>query len=204
MKHIQPAFSFAILAALVALCLGGCASSTRVPWQIVSQHNPNPLFGERRFAVSAIEFESLIVGEKSETDYLSEKDSDARASWERDKAGLSERFAQALQAHGRAVGDLVIDTRAGEAKYIVQPIVQFIEPGVYAGIYQKPSRVNMTARVFTSDGELIDEIRMTSSGGSGLHNPSIGQRLRERADTLGRWMADYLSQRVASPIRAEK
>jgi hypothetical protein len=198
MKLLTRRSLFVGLAASLAAFPVGCGGR-QVPWQVVSQEAQNPLFGQRRFRVRPIQFADLSVGEKSETDYLSSKDESTRADWQKDKSSMSQIFTQALKQHARSNADLVIDTDLSNAPFVIEPVVGYIEPGLYIGVYQKPSQVDMTARVLSAEGELIDEIRMTANAKATLSNPSIGGRLRQNSDTLGAWMAQYLASRVREP-----
>src|SRR5689334_4978313 len=91
--------SFIVLAAL-ALGAAGCAPL----WQVHIMSVPNPFFGQRRFAVLPIDYTGLRVGQKSEAQYISEKDSVQVKSFQEDKAALNERFMGQLMANAKSAG----------------------------------------------------------------------------------------------------
>jgi redox-sensitive bicupin YhaK (pirin superfamily) len=90
------------------------------------------------------------------------------------------------------------------APFIIKPHVTFVEPGYYAVVASGASQVNMTVRIETAQGQLLDEIELThatnSANGSSVMgislNPSSGGRLREDAEEIGDAMGEYLITRV--------
>jgi hypothetical protein len=181
-------------AALLSLSAAGCAPA----WQVVRQAQPDPFINQRRFAVLPIDFTGLTIGEKSEAQYLAEKEPDTRASFQGDKVGMNEEFAKALIATARDEGiEVVMATGPADAPFLVRPSVSWIEPGFYVGVASAPSRVAMMVRITTPDGRILDEVAMAHGTQSGLFNPSTGQRLRSDGAGLGRIVAQYLKSRVA-------
>lgn len=76
------------VASIALLALAGCGPS----WVILGQANPNPLLGQRRFAVQPIDFSGLQVGDRDERGWLAEKDEAFRRDWQSDKAAVNARF----------------------------------------------------------------------------------------------------------------
>jgi hypothetical protein len=194
--------TFIGLAALVAgAALTGCAPL----WQVHLQAVPNPFAGQHKFAVLPIDYAGLMVGSKSETQYLSEKDSKQQASFQEDKLALNEKFVGELMAHAKSAGvDVALATGPADAPFLVRPSVRFIEPGFYVGVASAPSRVEMTVQITTPDGKILDELVIVhgtdsrsgfSIGGISL-NPSSGGRLRSDGEAMGKIMAKYIGLRV--------
>jgi len=187
---------------VVAAALLGCAPT----WHVVVQAAPDPFLGQKKFSVLPINFGGLHVGGKTEEQYLSEKTEKQRASFAEDKAAFNEKFTSELLAHGRDAGvEIALATGPGDAPFMIQPSVGFLEPGFYVGVASAPSRVEMSVKITTPDGKVLDEILLEhgtdsrsgfSVGGISL-NPSSGGRLRKDGEALGKIIAKYVQTRVA-------
>jgi hypothetical protein len=196
--------SFVAIGALaVGAALVGCGPS----WQVVVQAAPDPFVGQRRFSVLPIDYAGLMIGRKPEPVYLSEKDAKQQASFVEDKAALNDRFLETLRAVSHETGvDVVPATGPADAPFQIRPSVAFIEPGFYGGVVSAPSMVQMTVKIVTPDGRVLDEIALAhgTSPSSGVAiggiaipaNPSSGGRLRKDGEELGRIVAKYLQARI--------
>jgi hypothetical protein len=191
-----------LMLALAALALG-CAPR----WQVVRQANPNPLWNQTTFAVLPVDYGGLLVGEKSEAEYLAAKDEKQRESFAGDKAGLNEEFAAALIAYaGKSGIRIELATGPATAPFMIRPHVRFIEPGWYAPIAPGASRVAMALTILNADGKVVDEIALehgtspnsgVSIGGINLPGKAAsGSRLRSDGKGLGELVAHYLTFRV--------
>jgi hypothetical protein len=193
------------LIGLTVLAFGALAMGCAPAWHVVVQAQPDPFLGQRRFAVLPIDYAGLRVGDKPEPVYLSEKDSKQQASFAEDKAALNEKFLEELRATARGAGiEVVPATGPNDAPFLIRPSVAFIEPGFYVGVASAPSQVEMTVRITTPDGKVLDEIALAhgtdsrsgfSVGGISL-NPSSGGRLRKDGEALGTIVGHYLKARV--------
>jgi hypothetical protein len=180
-----------LLASLSLLALAGCGP----PWVVRAQASPNPLLGQKRFAVKSIDYTGLRVGEKTEEGYLAEKDADSRSNWAGDKTGMNDEFFNKLRSGAKDAG---IEVVPGEdADYVIEPRVPWIEPGFYAVVASKPSEVQMTVRILDRSGALVDEIEMRHQTAASMTNPAVGNRLRDDAEAIGGYMAKYLEQRTS-------
>ncbi|APR84583.1 Hypothetical protein A7982_09932 [Minicystis rosea] len=188
------------------MALGALAMGCAPTWHVVAQAAPDPFLNQRRFAVSPIDFSGLHVGGKTEAQYLSEKDAKQQASFIEDKAALNDKFLEELRAsaHGAAI-EVVPATGPSDAPFIIRPSVTFVEPGFYVGVASGASQVEMTVRITTPDGRVLDEIALAhgtdsrsgfSVGGISL-NPSSGGRLRKDGEALGNIVGAYLKTRVS-------
>ena len=182
--------------------LMGCAPK----WTVIQQASPNPFIGKGDFAVVPVDFDGLMVGEKTEAEYLAGKSAEQGEKFQGDKRAIDERFLAELKDEAQDEG-LKIERAAGEnkAKFIVKPLVQFIEPGFYAVVASAPSEVRMRVTIESADGTVLDIIELshqTDSKSSGVSiggistNPSSGGRIREDAEWLGEAVAEYLLSRV--------
>ena len=168
------------------------------PWQIMHAAEPNPFVNQRTFAVLPIDYVGLEVGEKSEPDYLAEKDADTRQKWTGDKLGMNEEFAKHLMEEANEKGIRVtLATGPGSAPFIIRPAVRWLEPGFYVGVASGSSEVKMTVQITTPDGKILDEIQIKHGTGASLVNSAVGHRLRSDGAGLGDITAEYLEKRVS-------
>jgi hypothetical protein len=185
---------FVLAAALVAApLLAGCGPR----WIVLTQASPNPLLNQNKFGLMPIDYTGLIVGEKSEAEYLASKDEESRASWAGDKAGIDTEFGKVLMERATGAGiNVVKATGPGDAPFMIRPKVEFIEGGIYTYVYNKASLVRMKVQITTPDGKVIDEIAIRHGTPASITNPAIGNRLRDDGEALGAIMAQYLQVRV--------
>lgn len=188
---------------VLAQLAAGCVPK----WTVIQQAEPNPFVGKSEFAVAPADFSELRVGEKTEAQYLAEKDDGQRASFAGDKQAIDELFFAELRSEASAAG-LQIDRASKPAPFVIRPIVQFIEPGFYAVVASAPSQVRMRVLIETADGTVLDIIELlhqTDSASSGWSvggistNPSSGGRLRDDASWIGEAVGEYLVERARPP-----
>ncbi len=182
------ALPMALLWALLAAT--GCGPR----WVVLRQAIPDPLLGAQVFYVEPIHFDPPMVGDKTEGEYLSEKDPGQRQSWQTDKHDTAERY---LAAVVEASPTLKFATQPAPGVFIVRPIVSFIEPGFYAAVVARSTEVQMRVQVLASDGAILDEFTVRSYIGASMIYPASGTRMRLAGEDLGRVTADYLHKRVA-------
>lgn len=185
---------FVIAAALAAApLLAGCGPR----WVVLTQASPNPLLNQNKFGLMPVDYTGLIVGEKSEAEYLASKDEETRASWAGDKSGIDTEFGKVLMEKATATGiNVVKATGPGDAPFMIRPKVEFIEPGIYTYVYNKASLVRMKVQITTPDGKVIDEIAIRHGTPASITNPAVGNRLRDDGEALGAITAQYLQVRV--------
>jgi len=188
--------------AFLALVFAGCAPK----WTVIQQASPNPFVGKAGdFQVLPIDYSELKVGEKSEEQYLAEKDEGQRASFAGDKQAVDERFQAELRSTAQEEG-ITVGAAAGQNKgFLIKPKVEFFEPGFYAVVASAPSEIRMRITIEGPDGKVLDIIEIvhqTDSKSSGVSiggistNPSSGGRLREDAEWIGEALAEYITTRV--------
>lgn len=191
----------AVLLALVAPLLIGCGH----PWRTAVQARPNPLVGNRRFAVLPVSYAGLRVGDTAEADYLSEKDGEKWQSWQADKAAMNEMFTERLVQRASDSGIAVVRASGPmDARYFIRPRITWIEPGFFTAVVNKGSEIQMTVQITDPNGLLVDEImihRVVQSSG-GIIATAIsgtvtsGQRLKKAAEDAGVVTGEYLQFRV--------
>jgi hypothetical protein len=186
---------FLVLAAALAAApvLAGCGPR----WIVLTQASPNPLLNQNKFGLMPVDYTGLIVGEKSEAEYLASKDEETRASWAGDKSGIDTEFGKVLGEKAQGTGISVVKaTGPGDAPFMIRPKVEFIEPGIYTYVFNKASQVRMKVQITTPDGKVIDEIAIKHATPASITNPAVGNRLRDDGEALGAIMAQYLQFRV--------
>src|SRR5688572_972739 len=128
-----------VLLSLLVLALVGCGPR----WVIRQQAQPNPLSGVRKFNLEGIHWEQLMVGSKSEAEYLAGKDAEQIKSFQGDKAGFQDRFVAQLLS--RAQGIQLVPTPPGEpGQFTVRATVVQFEPGFYAAVAAQDTMVDIT------------------------------------------------------------
>lgn len=186
-------FFFFAAALAAAPLLVGCGPK----WIVLTQASPNPLQGQNKFGMMPVDYTGLIVGEKSEAEYLASKDEETRGKWSGDKAAIDTEFNKVLTEQAGAAGiNIVKATGPGDAPFMIRPHVEFIEPGFYTYVINKASQVRMKVQITTPDGKVIDEIAIKHGTPASLTNPAVGNRLRDDGEALGAITASYLRVRV--------
>jgi hypothetical protein len=173
------------------LLLCGCGPS----WQVVTQAVPNPMAGKNGFAVLPVDFSGLRVGDKTEAEWMGEKDQETRSSWDGDKKAMNEKFQANLISEAGESGIQVIPGPA-QSNFVVAAHITWVEPGVFTGFVNIASEIEMTVKITTGDGKPIDEIMLKTKYDASMYDPSSGGRLRHCAEALGDIMAAYLKTRV--------
>ncbi|MEI9949958.1 MAG: hypothetical protein WDO74_13500 [Pseudomonadota bacterium] len=184
-----------LMALALFFLLTGCGGGPL--WRVVSQANPNPLLGQKQFAVAPLDFSAVTVGAKTEADYLASKtDEKDKAAWAEAKVALQEEFNKGIRVAGNQAGLQLILGESG-APFIIKAKVDFIEPGYYAYVSSKASQVKMTVKIVSADGKEIDELLVEHYTSGSMGDASVASRLRSDGEALGTNTAQYLSQRVS-------
>ena len=176
---------------LTTLLLCGCGPS----WQVVAQAVPNPMAGKNGFAELPVDYSGLRVGDKTESEWMSGKDTETQGSWDGDKKAMNEKFQSHLISRAGEDGIQVAPGPA-QANFVVAAHITWVEPGVFTGFVNIPSEVEMTVRITTGDGKPIDEIMLKVKYEASMYNASSGERFRNCAEELGSITAEYLKTRV--------
>ncbi|NUP10376.1 MAG: hypothetical protein HOW73_30365 [Polyangiaceae bacterium] len=180
-------------AVFFALFAAGCAP----PWTVIKQAEPNPFAGKKEFVVLPIDYEGLMVGNKTEAEYLGEKKDKTVDRFEQDKVDMNDLFTTNLQAVAKDEG-IDVDVAAGEVKtFVIKPHIGFMEPGFYAVVASAPSEVVLRLKIEDKDGKVLDEIEIKhQTPPSNWGNVAAGSRYRQDAEWIGRVAGRYLTTRV--------
>jgi hypothetical protein len=177
---------------LMVVCVAGCGGS----WSVIKQAAPNPFTPDGTFAVAPPTFENLRVGDKSEAEWLTEKDEKARMIHEGDKQSYGNAFVTAMNAHKKSLKIV-----AEGARFTVKSHLYWMEPGYYAMVSHAPARVKVRVDVADEKGTVVDQVEFTGQGAAiEPFNPvprgTVGERLRECADEVAAKVSRYLRQRA--------
>lgn len=183
-KAISLLAPFALLAA--------CGPS----WVVVKQSNPNALAGKKVYAVEAVKFDNLMVGKKSEAEYLTGKDQKAVDGFAADKTAMTENFtAQMIKRKGGL--DISASTGAAPAGgFTVRPVIYWLEPGSFNAMFNIPTEAKAKLQIVDAQNVVVDEIEIKTAVGADLYHPAVGTRLRAAANQLATISVNYLNTRV--------
>jgi hypothetical protein len=201
--HVNRRFSLFIFLLVALPLLIGCGH----PWQSVATAVPNPFVGQRRFAVFPVTYNGLMVGDKRESDYLSEKDGEKWTSWQADKQAINDKYTADLIAEAANGGIQVVQaTGPGAATYFIRPNITLLEPGFFTAFVNKSSELRMNVQITDPTGRILDEIlihRVVGNQNEGIISAAIngtvtsGGRLQQAAEQAGEVTGKYLRFRVS-------
>ncbi|MCK6590429.1 MAG: hypothetical protein L6Q76_22935 [Polyangiaceae bacterium] len=196
------------LLAVFSVPLSGCGGR-HYPWRTIVRASPDPFYMQRRFAVLPVSYEGLQVGDKAESEYLSEKDGEKWQTWQADKAAISERFTQRLIDRAADVGIQVVRASGPQAApFFIRPHVTWIEPGFYTAFVNKGSEIKMRVQITDVNGLVLDEIAIhqaVESSGDIISSAisrtvTSGSRLKQAAEALGDITGQYVEYRVLGEV----
>lgn len=187
---------FTSILVLVALSLGSLAGMGCGPrWVIVQQAAPNPLRGQNQFVVEGVTYPNLLVGEKPEAVWLSEKKEDARRSFEGDKTETAKNLLDQLIAQAGSRGIQVVPSTGVPGAFNLRPAITFYEPGHYNGFVNVATTLQLSLRILSAQGQIIDEVVFRADVPATIYNPSSGGRMHVAGKDLGAQLANYLIAR---------
>jgi hypothetical protein len=174
----------ATLFLFLSLVLVGCGHH----WTIIRQASPNPFGAGSKVYVDRVSLQGLIVGEKSEAEWMSEKGDDTRQSWEGDKVAMNDQFMVGFHNASNGIG--LVD--GPQANVIVRTHFVHYEPGFYTYFVNAPGTIEADVYVMDQAGNVLDEIRLKGAGGGF----SAGERCRHAALQIGDAAGAYVKERL--------
>ncbi|MFO0579183.1 MAG: hypothetical protein U1A78_34720 [Polyangia bacterium] len=185
--------------ALVAVpALGsGCSPA----WVVVKQAAPNPFNAASEFSIEPISYDGLRVGEKTEADYLADKEPAKQEAWRSDLVQVNQSFQEALLKDTTGL-KIAAGPAAAPGPFVIKPHVTWAEPGLYAAVYNKPSAMDLSVQIADAQGAIVDEFKAhvvvpIQSVMNVPTNPSVTDRFKECGQKLGSIAARYLKTRTA-------
>jgi hypothetical protein len=167
-----------------ALVLAGCGPH----WVIVRQVAPSPFGPGAKVFVDRVSLENLMVGQKTEAEWMSEKKDETRDKWDGDKQAMNEKFIQAFYDSANGVA---LDTTQQQGDFIVRAHFVHYEPGFYAYVVNNPATIDADFFILDPAGNVLDEIKLKGSA-NGI---SAGDRARSCASQVGSAAGKYVRQR---------
>ncbi|WP_437333187.1 hypothetical protein [Sorangium sp. So ce394] len=182
---------------ILMLCLAPLLVACGHPWKTTRQAVPNPFYGKGRFAVVPMAFLGTTVGDISEADWMADKDAEQRQSWQEDKSAINEQFTEALMAETASEDAVVVRAvSAGDAPFFIRANVTSYEPGIFTGVFNRPTVIKATVQLTDPAGTVLDEVLLETAAPASLFNPSSGGRARQAAKELGKLTGMYVLHRV--------
>jgi len=175
-------FGFSIIA---TLALAGCGAN-----YTVSGHAESAAFARPRcnIVVEPIRADHLVVGGKSEGEYVSEfKKAKTADSYQSDKIASEQTFREALMAkHGT-----VFTGRPNDSTFVIRPTWNVWDPGYFAGMFTKPGTTQLAFIVVDSSGRKVDQVSVEATSGQQY---STGERMRKAFKNAGAGLGEYIEQ----------
>ncbi len=182
-----------LLACAAVSMLAACGPSMK----IIKQAPADQLAGKTSVALAAMDFGTVQVNGKPETDFLAKKDDAGKKQWDDAKKGIDEEFTKALNEMGKGL-TVAPQASAQNATLIVKPIATYIDPGYYAVFSQNPSILRVTFQVTGADGTVLDEIELQNRTPGDVTWATDERRLRKDGQRIGWELAKYLVTRTGA------
>jgi len=157
-------------------------------WVVVRQATPNPMTPAARFFVDRVSLEGIMIGQKSEAEWMSAKSGDTQQSWEGDKAAMLEEFSHGFED----ARDAVARVEAPADAFIIRAHFIHYEPGFYTYVVNSNAQIDAVVDILDAHGTPLDQFQIAASSG-GI---AAGSRARACAFELGRVTAKYVRARV--------
>lgn len=168
----------------VALALVGCGGGLK----IIKQAPAADLLGKTTLSAAAADYAKGDIDGHSEQDYVASQDADGKHQWKDIKTGIDEEFDKALSSGG----GLTVEHGATKGALLVKPVIRFINPGSFLSA----SELRMGVEIAAADGNVLDEIELSSRTSGSVYNATAERRLRQDAQNIGEKVAKYLLSRT--------
>jgi hypothetical protein len=182
---------------LLFLCVAfACGPS----YQVLRQTRPNPLVGQRGFVVEPLHTEGMSVGRLAESEWMQRKTVWQRERYELMKAQMSDEFARRVAA--RAAYLDIATAPSATPRWIIRPVLTFLEPGFYAGFTSESTELDLVVKILDPSGQFeIDEVMLQEKVDAHFWDAGRGPRIHKAMIRLGDQFADYLRKRTSLPQR---
>jgi hypothetical protein len=169
---------------IATFALAGCGAN-----YTVSGHAESAAFARPRcnIVVEPIQADHLVVGGKSERDYLADKKAKTADSYESDKVASERKFREALMAkHGT-----VFTGGARDSTFVIRPTWNVWDPGYFLGVFSKPGTAHLAFDVVDSSGRKVDQVSVEATSSKAW---ATGERMRQALNNAGDGLSDYIDQ----------
>ena len=168
----------------VSLALAGCGGGLK----IIKQAPASELVGKTTLSTASADYTKGDIDGHSEQEYVASQDDNGKHQWKDIKTGIDEEFNKALASGG----GLTVEHGATKGALLVKPIIRFINPGSFLSA----SELRMAVQVATADGNVLDEIELSSRTSGSVYKATDERRLRQDAQNIGEKVAKYLLART--------
>ena len=176
--------------AVCASLLAGCAASHIAT---IRQGSPNPLAGKTRFNVAPPDFTKTSVDDKPVAAWVAEGGSEEAKDWPLNTANATKEFFERLQEKKGAM-EIATTGQATADEVLITPSMERIEPGLYAVVFSKPTRIKLHVNI-SVNGQAADEIVITEEESANIYKPSFNQRLANCMQAAAQHLTGYLKER---------
>jgi len=176
--------NLALVTLLAATTLGsGCTH-----WEVVKQGDPNPFVGQKRFQIEPMDYSGFKHGK------------DGEEGFEKDKKMFDATYSQSLRSEADGL-DWV--ESPGDGTVVIRTQVLNLDGGISMGIGSTRAESKLRVQL-VKDGTVHDEIIVEADAQQGSTKVfgiatggyTGGARIKEMAEKLGEYVADYLDSRL--------
>lgn len=144
-------------------------------------------------AIKPLDFSDLMVGKKTEAQYLAEKSPEDASKFQSDKEQAAASFVAAAVTQAAPFASPAPDAKATWTGFVH---VTFWEPGYYIGISSRPAKMNLTYQIQDRSGKVVEQWseHMTPSAGAFTASSSGRMQLGGRlaGEVFGRMLQRQL------------
>ncbi len=181
---------------LAAAALAGCASYT-----VIKQAAPNPLVGQRSFALAPSSFEGMKIGDDKigEAELLTRQKPAERERVKGELTAAEQRFDERLvERFTTLAADGGIAVVAGApAAFAIRPVVVELEPGWNVFVAHTPAKATVQLHVVDAQGVELDVIETRVEADPGAYG-KLADRLGLLGELAGEAAARYVRARIAA------
>lgn len=144
-------------------------------------------------------YDSLMVGKKTEAEYLSEKDPSFAEKWRNERPNRLEPKFETLLNKSTNTKGLKCGREYTESKYKILVHIVWLAPGWYAGVSSAPSEVTYELTLINKeDGNTpVATMKIERVQGVSMMSPEdMGERLKESFAKCGKILGNFFVKKV--------
>jgi hypothetical protein len=168
----------------------GCGS----PYAMMQQAQPSPFMRMGcRAVLEPLHTKHLIIGAKSEDQYMADKSESSAGSYVEDKRESDAVFHEAVsQEHAAIMGP-----GAPDNTFVIRPVWNHWEPGFYAFVAAAPGVAKLTVDVLSPTGIVLDRIAIETKAS----DVSSGGRMKGALRKAGNAVSVYITENWACAMK---
>ena len=199
MKRLNAVLTLSAMTALVGMSVG-CGPS----WVYIKQANPNPLVGQKAFAIEPVSYEGMKIGNPgaiTEQEWIQKKKPEEQPKFLEDlknsKERFNARFIEFTTSRASKSGVSVTPAAGQGGTWTLKPQVIEFEGGFNAFVMTSPAVVRLHIKVVDPQGQEVDVIELRGSADAGSFGAMV-TRLGMLGEQFGNRMGEYLNTRTAA------